>query len=160
MEYKDIENAICEGLEGEELRLTQNILEDLGAYSSITKDFEIDYLAKSITELIYYYQNQGGFTPMWSLKDWSSHYTSPDYYNKGGIECIDAQEYVVSGLSGFEGYIVGNIIKYLWRYRRKDGMIDLRKALTYAEKLKEYHKPTYDATKTVPYYDKAANEVQ
>jgi len=57
----------------------------------------------------------------------------PAHYTKGGIECIDAIKAAVGG--GFEGYLVGNIIKYLFRYRFKGGIEDLKKARWYLEKL-------------------------
>ena len=36
---------------------------------------------------------------------------------------------------GFEHYLQGNIIKYLWRYRYKNGIEDLKKARFYLDKL-------------------------
>ena len=38
---------------------------------------------------------------------------------------------------GFEYYLQGNIMKYLWRYRYKNGVEDLKKALWYLNKLIE-----------------------
>ena len=35
----------------------------------------------------------------------------------------------------FEGYLRGNIIKYTWRYDRKNGVQDLEKARWYLDKL-------------------------
>jgi len=52
----------------------------------------------------------------------------PSHYNAGAVECIDAIEAAVTGLDGFEGYCVGNAIKYLWRWKRKGGLTDLGKA--------------------------------
>ena len=60
---------------------------------------------------------------------------SPPHYNKYGVECIDA---IMSATGeGFEYYLQGNIMKYLWRYRYKDGSQDLKKALWYLNKLIE-----------------------
>ena len=36
---------------------------------------------------------------------------------------------------GFEYYLQGNIMKYLWRYRYKNGAEDLKKAQWYLNKL-------------------------
>ena len=58
---------------------------------------------------------------------------SPPHYNKTGIECIDAIQAATE--NGFEYYLQGNIIKYLWRYRYKNGVEDLEKAKWYLEKL-------------------------
>ena len=59
----------------------------------------------------------------------------PPHYNQKGIECIDAIEAATD--IGFEYYLQGNIMKYLWRYRYKDGSKDLKKALWYLNKLIE-----------------------
>ena len=50
----------------------------------------------------------------------------PPHYNQKGIECIDAIQAATD--TGFEYYLQGNIMKYLWRYRYKDGSQDLKKA--------------------------------
>ena len=58
---------------------------------------------------------------------------SPPHYNESGIECIDA---IAAALGeGFEFYLQGNIMKYLWRYRYKNGTEDLKKARWYIDKL-------------------------
>jgi len=38
---------------------------------------------------------------------------------------------------GFESYLQGNIAKYLWRYKYKNGLEDLKKAQWYLNKLIE-----------------------
>ena len=58
---------------------------------------------------------------------------SPPHYNKSRIECIDAIESATH--EGFEHYLHGNIIKYIWRYRYKGGVEDLKKAKWYLKKL-------------------------
>ena len=58
---------------------------------------------------------------------------SPPHYNKSRIECIDAIESATD--EGFEHYLQGNIIKYIWRYRYKGGVEDLKKAKWYLKKL-------------------------
>lgn len=57
----------------------------------------------------------------------------PPHYNRAGIETIDAIEAMTD--KGFEYYLQGNIMKYLWRYRYKNGVEDLRKAEWYLNKL-------------------------
>ena len=59
----------------------------------------------------------------------------PAHYTKGKIECIDAIESATDGLTGFKGYCVGNIFKYLWRWNKKNGLEDLKKARWYLDKL-------------------------
>ena len=43
----------------------------------------------------------------------------------------------VSNLSGFEAVCVANIIKYMWRYKEKNGLEDVMKAGKYLEWLQE-----------------------
>ena len=57
----------------------------------------------------------------------------PPHYNQDKVECIDAIESATN--SGFEYYLQGVIIKYLWRYRYKGGKQDLEKAQWYLTKL-------------------------
>ena len=56
----------------------------------------------------------------------------PPHYNQAGIEALDA--ILAATNEGSEYYLQGNIIKYLWRYRYKNGSQDLEKALFYLEK--------------------------
>ncbi len=59
----------------------------------------------------------------------------PKHYNMGSMETIDIIESLVENLTGFEGYIIGNILKYLHRYKYKNGVEDLEKARWYIDKL-------------------------
>lgn len=60
----------------------------------------------------------------------------PDHYKAGGIETIDYLEAKL-GKEGFEGYCVGNILKYTSRYKHKNGLEDLKKAQWYINRLVE-----------------------
>ena len=62
---------------------------------------------------------------------------SPIHYNKAGIETIDALEAML--VDGFDYYLQGNIVKYLWRFRYKNGIEDLKKAQWYLNKLIEVY---------------------
>lgn len=59
----------------------------------------------------------------------------PAHYCQGGIECIDAIKAAVAGLTGIEAVCTGNGIKYLWRWKDKNGTEDLRKAAWYINRL-------------------------
>lgn len=61
----------------------------------------------------------------------------PSHYFKGGMECIDAIRAAVTDCRGFEAYCVGNIVKYVWRYKEKNGIEDLQKAEHYLKWLME-----------------------
>ena len=67
---------------------------------------------------------------------------SPPHYNQSSVECIDAIESATE--DGFENYLQGNIIKYIWRYRYKNGIQDLKKAEWYLNKLINVVNKRYD----------------
>lgn len=58
----------------------------------------------------------------------------PAHYTTGEIEVID---YIQDKLTPeqFEGYCVGNILKYVSRYRYKGGLEDLKKGQWYLNRL-------------------------
>jgi len=61
---------------------------------------------------------------------------SPSHYNSGDIECIQAIEASMSK-EELQGYLKGNTIKYLWRYKYKENPAqDLDKALWYLNRLR------------------------
>jgi hypothetical protein len=60
---------------------------------------------------------------------------SPKHY-KGEIECIAAIKASMSKIE-YMGYLKGNVEKYMWRYREKNGLEDLQKAKVYLEWLIE-----------------------
>ena len=59
---------------------------------------------------------------------------TPEHYRQGGLECIEAIEASMSR-EEFQGYLKGNIEKYVWRYRYKNGVQDLHKARWYLDRL-------------------------
>ena len=61
---------------------------------------------------------------------------SPNHYASQSIECIVAMEAMLSS-EEFIGYLRGNIFKYQWRYKQKNGLEDLKKAQWYQNKLIE-----------------------
>ena len=61
---------------------------------------------------------------------------SPAHYNFAGVECIDAIS-AATGEDGFSYYLQGNIMKYLWRFKYKNGLEDLQKAQWYLKVLIE-----------------------
>ena len=73
-----------------------------------------------------------------AYKNWANgvdrdNVNNPPHYNLAGIECLDAIA-AATGV-GYEYYLQGNIIKYLWRYRYKNGVEDLKKAQFYLDRL-------------------------
>lgn len=71
-------------------------------------------------------------TPMADDKDMVN---SPSHYTQGSIECIDAIAQVVKDLDGMEAMCTGNAIKYLWRWKHKNGVEDLKKAKWYLQRM-------------------------
>ncbi len=60
---------------------------------------------------------------------------NPAHYNEATIETI----YVIESVTqdGFESYLQGNILKYICRYKYKNGVEDLEKARWYLNRLIE-----------------------
>ena len=58
----------------------------------------------------------------------------PAHYTQGGIECIEALKACMS-TDEFRGYMKGCLMKYVWRYRLKNGLEDLKKARWYLDRL-------------------------
>ena len=61
----------------------------------------------------------------------------PAHYTAGGIECIDALAAATVDLTGIEAVCTANAIKYLWRWKLKNGAEDLKKAQWYINHLIE-----------------------
>ena len=66
----------------------------------------------------------------------SDFINSPPHYTKGKIETIEAIQSALG--DGFEFYLQGNIMKYIWRYSHKNQLEDLEKAQWYLSKLIEF----------------------
>lgn len=64
---------------------------------------------------------------------------NPNHYKSSNMECIDALAETL-GSDGIKSFCKGNVIKYLWRYEKKNGVEDLKKAKWYLEKLIELNK--------------------
>ena len=60
----------------------------------------------------------------------------PSHYKaKNGMEVIDVIEAFTANLEGYEATHTGNIIKYICRWKEKNGLEDLKKAQWYLERL-------------------------
>jgi hypothetical protein len=60
----------------------------------------------------------------------------PPHYRQGEIECIEAIKASMSPVE-FQGYLKGNVMKYTWRFRHKNGLQDLEKADWYLKRLRD-----------------------
>jgi len=64
---------------------------------------------------------------------------NPPHYRQGDIECIQAIK-AACGDDGYDGYLQGNIMKYIWRFKHKGrASDDLRKARWYLNELIKVH---------------------
>lgn len=61
---------------------------------------------------------------------------SPNHYTQNGRETIENIRDTMSS-EGYQGYCVGNVVKYLARYKFKNGLEDVKKAKKYIEFLEE-----------------------
>lgn len=59
----------------------------------------------------------------------------PSHYCIGSIECIDVIEATSQDMNGIEAFCHGNAMKYLFRWKKKNGVEDLKKAKWYLDKL-------------------------
>lgn len=59
----------------------------------------------------------------------------PSHYCKGGVECLDAIKAALG--DKYEGFLAGNVLKYVYRYPDKNGVEDCKKAAYYLQKLIE-----------------------
>lgn len=64
----------------------------------------------------------------------SDNVNSPSHYNTGKFEVIDIIEDRLTD-EELEGYYMGNVLKYICRYKYKNGMEDLKKAVWYINRL-------------------------
>lgn len=58
----------------------------------------------------------------------------PSHYASGEIECIEAIKAQMTP-EEYQGYLRGNVVKYMWRWREKGGVESLRKARWYLDRL-------------------------
>ena len=61
----------------------------------------------------------------------------PSHYTQGEIECIEVIKHINDKLNmkGYQGYCLGNFIKYIWRCNYKNGWEDINKAIFYLDEL-------------------------
>ncbi len=81
-----------------------------------------DYLTKQLIKI----------KPEYAVK--TDNVNHPQHYTQGGIETIDYLQAKMTK-EQFEGYLLGNILKYVSRYPHKNGVEDLQKAEWYIDKL-------------------------
>lgn len=70
--------------------------------------------------------------------DYNSNVNHPSHYKSedSSIECIDAME-AAFGKSEVSHFCICNAFKYIWRYKSKNGIEDINKAIWYLNKYLE-----------------------
>ena len=94
-----------------------------------------DSTFKTITGSLYHPNDSSLDKIMFPKEDPVEH---PPHYNKGTLEAIDYIEQQLE--DGFSDYLEGNVLKYLHRWRYKNGIEDLNKAQWYLKRLIETNK--------------------
>lgn len=85
---------------------------------------------KDIKDIVYYADFENA-----DEKDMVNH---PQHYiSENGLEAIDVIESFTSDLSGYEAVETGNVLKYMLRWKHKNGLEDLKKAQWYLNRLIE-----------------------
>ena len=62
----------------------------------------------------------------------------PEHYKSGGLEAIDVISAFTQDCTPIEVFCIGNALKYLCRWKKKNGIEDLKKAQWYINYLIEY----------------------
>ena len=68
----------------------------------------------------------------------SDNVNNPQHYqSKSGLEVIDVIDAFTDDLTGMEAVCTGNALKYICRWKNKNGIEDIKKAIWYLNKLIE-----------------------
>ena len=62
--------------------------------------------------------------------------SNPDHYNE--TACLNAIKIATENLDGYEGFCTGNVIWYMWSWKKKNKLEDLNKAMNYIKFLIEH----------------------
>lgn len=57
------------------------------------------------------------------------------YQSESGLEVFDVIEAFTADLKGVDAFDMGNVIKYVCRWKHKNGLEDLKKAMVYLERV-------------------------
>lgn len=76
---------------------------------------------------------------MTNIYESSDPMINPSHYKtKNGLETIEVIEAFTENLQGIEAVDVANVIKYITRYKKKNGVQDVKKAAWYCNHLIQY----------------------
>ena len=103
---------------------------DTRRFGAVTEACEYFADAKEISDII----REAETVPVVTEQAETEHdaVEHPNHYTSGGIECIDCIKAALG--QNFIGFLMGNVIKYSYRYRNKNGLEDLKKARWYLDR--------------------------
>lgn len=64
------------------------------------------------------------------------------YQTSNGLETIDVMEAFTEDMTGYEAVCTSNVLKYICRWKKKNGLEDLKKAEWYLKRLIEHIEPS------------------
>lgn len=66
---------------------------------------------------------------------------NPDHYkSEKGFQVIDVMEAFTDGMNGIEAVDTASVIKYICRWKKKNGLQDLEKAMWYLQHLIDFER--------------------
>lgn len=89
-----------------------------------------------ICELIEYASIEIELPPIIKAADVAKDAINPKHYKTGKYECIDVMIETL-GIDFVKGFCIGNAFKYLYRFKHKNGVEDVKKAKWYIDKFVE-----------------------
>lgn len=121
------------GRDGYELRNRPTVRIPFGVERKVESEFNFEEVAEAIKE----------FEKEEALEEISTNsilepevdmVNHPPHY-QGKYEVIDIIEQAVEGLEPFQAYCIGNVVKYVMRHSKKNGIEDLKKAAFYLNRV-------------------------
>lgn len=76
------------------------------------------------------------------------------YISETGLEVIDVIEAFTFDLKGIEATDTGNIIKYICRWKHKNGLQDLKKAMWYLQHLIDHVEKMKEENQAIQIYER------
>ena len=104
------------------IKISKDIIDKVGYVCAVHRDDEM-LTPNEVREKI-------GLDPIPDKVNHPSHYKS-----ETGLEAIDAIEAFTFDLKGIEAFDTGNALKYICRWKKKNGLEDLKKAQWYLNHL-------------------------
>lgn len=91
---------------------------------------------KEICDLEDFTELEVELPPIIKAVDVTTDAINPAHYKTGKYECIDVMIETL-GIDFVKGFCIGNAFKYLYRFRHKNGVEDVKKAKWYIDKFVE-----------------------